>query len=234
MTVQLVGGCPTLQHLPIGSLKGFGTNPYGEPIFRVVWSESRYYLVGASHVEYDGDPANDRKLKQQGRDPNIVRRTVGYKWLPLYPGQPRWIMEMWKSPIGFTGCTKEQWDIYYRDPISNLSTLGPYPERGEYAECSGYPLSKIPTRDEIVRFIYFVKAGWNYNFAQKKQANDEALAKKEKDKFNQFEAQFKDAQQAFNNRPSNIRPGKRTSDQYRIGGSRPNLAPGFSTSREGA
>ena len=59
MIDTIVGNNRTPQHLPIGSLKVFGTNPYNETIFRVVWSESRYYLVGASHVEYDEDQATD-------------------------------------------------------------------------------------------------------------------------------------------------------------------------------
>jgi hypothetical protein len=229
MSVEIIGGhCPSLQQLPIGSLKNFGTNLYSDPIFRVVWSESRYYLVGANHREYDSDPVNDKQLKAAGKDINLIRETRGYRWLPLYPGHPRWILELWKSPLSFTGCTKEQWEIFYRDPVTNLLTLGPYPERGEYCQCS-VNLSRDPTREEVIRGIYLIKAGWNYNFAEKKQANDEALQKIEKSKFNEFEARFKDAQQAFNNRPSSLRPGKRTADNFKLKSIRPGLSPGFST-----
>lgn len=216
MSVELIGGtCPSLQQLPIGSLKFLGTNPYAEPMFRVVWSESRHYLVGAAHREYDGDPVNDKTLNRRGKDPNLTRETVGYKWLPLYPGRPRWVLEMWKSPMGFTGCTKEQWELMYRDPVSNLITLGPYPERGEYCQCS-VNLSKQPTREEVIKFIQLIRAGWGYSQSEKESANREALQKNEKAKVNQFQDMFKDAQQAFGNRPTNIRPGKRTKERVRI------------------
>lgn len=216
MSVELIGGhCPTLQQLPIGSLKGLGTNPYGEPIFRIVWSESRYYLVGATHREYNGDPLNDRELVMRGKDTNLARETKGYKWLPLYPGRPRWVLEMWKSPYGFTGCSKEQWEIMYRDPATNLITLGPYPERGEYCQCS-VNLSRQPTREEVMSKIQMIKAGWGYSFGQKKAANDEALSKSEKDKINRFTDMFKDAQQAFGNNPTSVRPGKRTKEKINI------------------
>lgn len=216
MSIEQIGGhCPNLQHLPIGSLKSLGTNPYAEPIFRVVWSESRYYLVGANHREYDNDPVNDKTLNLRGKDPNLVRERAGYKWLPLYPGKPRWILEMWKSPFGFTGCSKEQFELMYRDPITNLITLGPYPERGEYCQCS-VNLSKQPTREEVIKMIYLIKAGWNYTVAEKAAANRQTLEQNEKVKVNNFRDMFKDAQQAFNNNPSSIRPGKRTKERVRV------------------
>jgi len=216
MSVELIGGsCPSLQQLPIGSLKVMGCNPYGEPIFRVVWSESRYYMVGAAHREYDGDPASDKVLRMRGKDPNLTKEHVGYKWLPLYPGPGRWVLEMWKSPMGFTGCTKEQYELMYRDPVTNLITLGPYPSRGEYVQCS-VQLSPSPGREEILRKIELIKAGWNYSYAEKESANRAALEKSEKDKFNTFKDMFKDAQQAFNNNPSSVRPGKRTKEKYEI------------------
>lgn len=193
----------------------FGTNPYGDPMFRVIWSESRYYLVGAAHRIYDGNPVDDRTLQSRGKDPNLTREETGYRWLPLYPGRGRWVMEMWKSPFGFTGCTPEQYEILYRDPVTNLLTLGPYPTRGEYAECS-VQFQGLPSRDDVEKKIYLIKAGWNYSVAEKAAANREALQRSEKSKNDRFKDMFKDSQQAFNNNPVNIRPGKRTKEQVVI------------------
>lgn len=217
MPVEMIGGhCPTLQQLPIGSLKMFGMNPYGEAIFRVIWSESRYYLVGANHREYDNaGPANDKTIQLRGKDPNLNREYRGYKWLPLYPGSPRWIIEQWKSSTGFTGCSREQYELLYRDPVSNLLTLGPYPERGEYCECA-VNLSQSPTREEVFKKIYLIKAGWGFNYASHKAANDEAVAKTERDKYNTFKDMFLDSQQAFGNKPVNIRPGKKTKEKVEL------------------
>jgi hypothetical protein len=213
--IELIGGHnPTVQHLPIGSLKVFGTNPYGENIFRVVWSESRYYLVGASHVEYDGDPSNDAVVKAREKDPNVLRRTDGYKWLPLYPGPGRWVLEMWKSAMGFTGCTPEQYEINYRDPATLLLTLGPYPSRGEYCQCHTFPLE--PTFSQVAERIYLTKAGWNYTYLDHVAANKEMLEKKEKDAFSQFKDRFHDIRPAFGNRPTSMNPGKKSQNDIKI------------------
>lgn len=214
MIDTIIGHCPTVQNLPIGGLKIFGTNPYSEPMFRVIWSESRYYLVGASHTDYEGDPVNDKTLQLLNKDPNIQRRTVGYKWLPLYPGRGRWILEMWKSPFGFTGCTPEQYEIQYRDHNSGLLTLGPYPTRGEYTQC--HQFNTKPTRGQVETLIGMIKAGWNYSYAEKKVAHEQANEKEQKTKENNFRDMFLDSQQAFKNKPVNVRPGKRTADKIQI------------------
>lgn len=213
--MELIGGHDRKpQHLPIGSLKGFGTNPYAEAMWRVVWSESRYYMVGANHVEYDGDPATDKMLKIRQKDPNVTKREVGYKWLPLYPGKPGWVLELWKSPFAFTGCTPEQYEIQYRDPVTGLLTLGPYPTRGEYCQCMTFPTT--PTFTQVAEEIGKRRAGWGYTYNDHKAANQEMLEKKEKDKFKVFQDIFKDSQQAFGNRASSVRPNKRTKDKINV------------------
>jgi hypothetical protein len=218
MSLETVGGnCPTIQQLPIGSLKHHGHNPYGESMFRVVWSESRYYMVGACHTEYNGDPSPDRVVKAREKDPNVSRRTVGYKWLPLYPGKPRWVLEMWKSPIAFTGCTKEQYNIRYRDPITLLLTLGPYPERGEYCECQSRNWIGLgPGKDEVDLTINLIKAGWNHSYKEHENANKEMLKKREKDTYNQFKDRFQDARPAFGNRPASINPGRKSQNDIKM------------------
>jgi hypothetical protein len=117
--------------------------------------------------------------------------------------------------MGFTGCTREQYELSYRDAETGLCTLGPYPERGEYCECS-IQLPPEPTRESIIRIIYFIKAGWNYSYDEKKAANNKALEKIEKDKASQFADIFKDSQQAFNNKATSVRPGKKTADKVVI------------------
>ena len=216
MAIEVIGGyCPKVQHLPIGSLKVFGVNPYGESIFRVIWSESRYYLVGVAHREYDNSgPCSDATLMKREKDPHLDREVVGYKWLPLYPGYGHWVLEMWKSPFGFAGCSKEQYEILYRDPVTNLMTLGPYPERGEY--CQAHNFVNEPTFSQVSQLIYLTKAGWNYTYKDHEVANKEFLEKKEKDKIRIFSDMFKDSQQAFNNKPTSVRPGKRTKEKVEL------------------
>ena len=215
MSIETISGHnPTVQNLPIGSLKGFGENPYAEPLFRVVWSESRYYLVGASHVEYDGDPSSDRAVEARHKDPNVSRRTVGYKWLPLYPGRGRWILEMWKSPLAFTGCSPEDWEIKYRDSTTLLLTLGPYPSRGEYCQCHDF--KSEPTFSQVAEQIYWRKAGWSYTYADHVAANKQLLDKQEKDRVSRFKDIFQDARPAFGNRPTSMSPGRKSQNDIKI------------------
>lgn len=225
--MNLIGGSDKVpQHLPIGSLKGFGCNPYDEAMWRVVWSESRYYLVGANHVTHDGDPINDKELKVKGKD-NIFKEEMGYKWLPLYPGKPGWVLEMWKSPFQFTGCTPEQYEIAYRDPTSGILTLGPYPNRGEYTMSLQFPLT--PGFDQVALQINKIRAGWSYTYNDHVNANKQQLEAKEKEKVRIFKDIFKDAQQAFNNNPSSVRPGKRTKDKINFNRRVRNPQIGFQT-----
>lgn len=215
MSIELIGGHnPVVQHLPIGSLKLFGENPYSEPLFRVIWSESRYYLVGASHVEYDGDPSPDRVVKAREKDPNVVRRVNGYKWLPLYPGRGRWVLEMWKSAFGFTGCTPEDWNLQYRDPVTLLCTLGPYPSRGEYCQCCDFKTE--PTSSQVAEQIYLRKAGWSHTYADHVAANKAFLDKQEKGRVSRFEDIYRDARPAFGNRPTSMNPGKKSQNDIKV------------------
>lgn len=188
-------------------------------MFRVVWSESRFYLVGAEHHTYDesaGGASKDATVRQRQKDPNLDKVEVGYKWLPLYPGKGHWVLEMWKSAAGFTGCSPEQYEIQYRNPDTGLLTLGPYPSRGEYAQCHSYPSGYVPTYTEVCTRIQLIKKGWDYSVADHKIANEEALKYEELGKLNRMKDMFLDAQQAFKNKASSVRPGKRTKDDIRI------------------
>lgn len=206
------------QHLPIGSLKGFGSNPFNEAIFRVVWSESRFYLVGAEHTEYDesaGGASSDKVVRMRGKDPNLTRQKAEYKWLPLYPGVHGWVLECWKSAISFTGCaTRERYAEQFTDPKTGLLTLGPYPSRGEYSMC--HIFKETPGLTEVGNRINMIRAGWNYTYNDHLAANNEVMEKKEKDKLRNFTDFFLDAQQAFGNRPTNIRPGKKTKKDIKL------------------
>jgi hypothetical protein len=210
--IEVPGDGKKIQLLPIGSLKMFGCNPHGETIFRVVWSESRDYVVGADHHVYDGDPSNDATVRMRGKDPNVTRREFGYKRYPLYPARHCWILERWKSPTAATGCvTREQYIQRYSDPTTGLLTLGPFPERGEYYECFSFPSE--PGASVVYDVIGRVLAGERHSYNDHKLANQDFLEKKEKSKLSRFKDLFLDAQQAFGNGASNIRPGKRTKEK---------------------
>jgi len=91
------------------TLRRFGLNPWGEPLYRVVWSESRWKWVGGEF--HDGF--------------RVVRE---YRQVPMYRSTARWILEVWKP----TPVSPEQWARDEYCPISGLMKSGPYPYKGEY------------------------------------------------------------------------------------------------------
>jgi hypothetical protein len=87
----------------------FGTNPYGENLFRIVFSNSRTFIVAG---EWNSHP--DIPMERWGRTCAAEE--------PLYPQYPGlWILERWLPP----DISRERWDF-------ERSECGPYPERGDY------------------------------------------------------------------------------------------------------
>lgn len=142
------------------SLTGFGTNPHGDPVWRVVWAPSRYFLFGGKHVSHYGGTA-------------IACEWVGYKWLPLYAGMEHYVLERWLSPGQYmTGekdgtCTQEMWEQRHRDPETGLCSLGPYPSKGVYFGPMWEFTLGYPSFDAIEAAIHLIEAGDRYTKAEK-------------------------------------------------------------------
>jgi hypothetical protein len=211
MIDDIIGHNKPLQHLPIGSIKPFGTNMYDEAIWRVVWSDSRYALSGGKHHVYEGRPSKDNVVNALGKDPNQVREEIGYKWVPLYPGIHAWVLEQWRSPFGFTGMSPEAWAWQTKDPETGLLELGPYPSRGDYAHSYTFPA--VPGWSAVAMMIQMIEAGRNYSFAENKQAILKEQAIKQKDWSNNYDARAIDARPVGGIRPINLRPGKKSAHQ---------------------
>lgn len=86
-----------------------GTNPYGEPVFKLVWSTSEQMTIGGRWK--DG--------------------FVGYKHAPLVPGEPCWALLVWE-PAEVCAGSYEQWLRDYRDEETGLMQCGGYPHSGAY------------------------------------------------------------------------------------------------------
>jgi len=96
--------------IPMGR---FGENLFGEPLYRLVFSDSRTDLLG-------------------GKWPDGISN---YREVPRYPGiKGQWIMEKWQSAEDYAG-TRQQYELQQFDAESGLFTCGPYPYRGEYTYC---------------------------------------------------------------------------------------------------
>ena len=86
-----------------------GVNQYGEPIFKLVWSEGEQMIVGGKWK--DG--------------------FEGYKKAPLIPGEPCWAL-MVGEPSEVAGGSFESWQRDFRDEETGLMQVGGYPKYGAY------------------------------------------------------------------------------------------------------
>lgn len=94
-----------------------GTNQFGEPNFRCVWSGSRLGWIGGMWIEEGTEKFELRKVP---------------KYLPPWD---RWLIECYRPPE-FYG-SKWFWDFQtrVRNGFQTLPSLGPYPSRGDYELC---------------------------------------------------------------------------------------------------
>jgi hypothetical protein len=86
-----------------------GVNQYGEPIFKLVWSEGESMVIG-------------------GRWKNGF---AGYKRVCAVPGEPCWALMVWE-PAEVAGGSYESWNRDYRDEETGLLQCGGYPKYGGY------------------------------------------------------------------------------------------------------
>jgi hypothetical protein len=85
-----------------------GTNRYGEPIFKLVWSTEPRMIVGGRFA--DG--------------------FVGYRKRPAVPGPPCWALMIWESPESHGDPL--DWEFQYRQPSTGCLDVGSFPQRGRY------------------------------------------------------------------------------------------------------
>jgi hypothetical protein len=190
-------------------LHRFGPNPYGENLYRVVWSDSRKHMVGGTWNDYSGKPLDDRELAARGgRDPNLLRSVSEYRWIPLYPRFHGWVIEKWLSALEFCG-TPMSFEILQADTAGGLLPL-PYPHRGEYVESQKLLMGMEPNITLVAEIVHLIEKGRGLTINQKARGIKDNLEKSEAAHLSKVDDMWKEAQGAFNNRASNVHPGKRT------------------------
>lgn len=157
-----------LQTFPTIPMKRFGANLYDEPIFRIVWSDSRTDIAGGKWP--DG--------------------TCEYREVPRYPGIHAWILEQWKSPQDYAG-TPQQYNAAQWDAESGLLTCGPYPNRGEYIMCYTFPFP--PNTGMVEKIVTAIKLSRDLTPAEKQQGIMEPLEKQKTERENRFDSVFDNA-----------------------------------------
>ncbi len=167
-----------LRHYPGIDMSIYGQNPYGENLFRIVFSASRRSLVCGTFA--DG--------------------STGGRWMHLYAHLgPLWILERWLSPHAFTGgMTREKWD-------QTMSINGPFPDRGEYDLCHAFEACD-PTQANLDKLIMWINEGKNRRFDEIRSACADVYAQEDKDTGNMQDAVIRDALPAFGAAPM-IGPG---------------------------
>jgi hypothetical protein len=85
-----------------------GVNPYGEPVFRMVWSTLERTVIGGRWAH--------------GPD--------GYREVLIAGGEPCWLLMVWE-PREMQGSV-DAWEYDYRDEVTSYLQCGGYPKYGRY------------------------------------------------------------------------------------------------------
>ena len=100
-----------------------GTNPYGEPVFRLVWSTSEKMVIGG-------------RWEQTGFE--------GYKQVHAVTGQPCWALMVWEPREVFG--SPDMWELDYSD--GQYLACGGYPKYGRYRLLRKFFHQEIVTSEE--------------------------------------------------------------------------------------
>jgi hypothetical protein len=168
-----------------------GDNPFGEPMFRVVWGYDR---IVPMHGQWEKWAQYQGTLTDKYTDYSETRQftklessVIETRLVPKYLPGNCWHLEMWR-PTSEYG-TKEEWIKLVQEIIGGLTvdTSGPYPERGEYELC--YPLTHdgtsrgtpIPLVTDIVaELVQMIMHGRNtFSFVQRRSAIEQRVRREE-------------------------------------------------------
>jgi hypothetical protein len=133
----------------------YGSSPFGEPLFRLVWAPARMERSGGTFNDWrQGSTIESRRSGSAA----IIRRVAEVRWVPKYPALQCWIIERWMPASAAYG-TPEAW---YR-PITEGGTmtftesglipaLGAYPTEGDYEDI-GAEMHWLPTERHVTKAI---------------------------------------------------------------------------------
>lgn len=152
----------SVSQFPGIAMAGYGENLFGQPIYRLVFSDSRTDLLG-------------------GKWPDGA---CEYREVPRYPGiRGQWIMEKWVSAEEYAG-TREMYELQQFDADSGLYTCGPYPHRGEYTFC--HQFIGQPTEMQVGWAVYNNKISRDLTPGQRKEGIMTPLEKQQKEQDARF------------------------------------------------
>lgn len=146
-----------------------GLNRFGEPLFRLVWSNSRLGFVGGRFEDRD----------EHGY---LIREVLALRTMPKYLNPDRWIVEQWLAPERYG--SPEAWYKQTKEwgEEGNIAQMGPYPSRGDYELLS---VLETPQREfvQVERWIlegalWALRRAKQVSYAEGVRRRKEAAAKK--------------------------------------------------------
>jgi len=179
MSIQSIGEIPEPTHYPFPMAR-FGTNPYGENLFRIVFAPSVRTIVGGEF--------SDGYLGYRARP---AHRDVGQHW----------ILEKWISAYEHTGMDEETYNITYRG-TNGMIVTGPYPHRGIYHLCETFAGS--PGDGGIEKLVALILQAKKNDPVKNRIALRESVEKAERDEDAKRFDRVKDAMSAYGIRAANI------------------------------
>lgn len=151
-------------------MERFGLAKTGKPLYRVVWSDSRTYLLGGN---WEGGDFEMREVQ-------------------MYDDFHAWILEKWQSAEEFAG-PRELWDRKERDP--NMASLGPYPSEGEYVHVYTFPAE--PDHSMISIVVRAVEASRSLTPEERKRSIMDPLLARQRRNHARIDEIFDNSQPAF-------------------------------------
>ncbi len=159
-----------LQHYPLPTRR-FGLNPFGEPLYRIVFASSRRNLAGPA---WPGE--------------------TEFQWVPSYPAvKAAWVLERWHSAFEFTGMTRTSWDY------EMVERLGPYPARGEYSLVWEFNLGV--DADSLDKIVGVIEGRHRHSAQELRDFNAAEYAAEDKQTHAAVYGEIKESQRAWGSRP---------------------------------
>lgn len=190
MVLSTSSAVPEPSRYPI-SMSRFGTNPFGEPIFRLVYAPSVKKMIFGTDIK-----------GETGGHVRPAYRHIGEKW----------ILEKWISGQQATKMTPKEYEDYGpRDPQSGMLLEGPYPSTGLYDHCWTFDADTLQGGIEgaVEKIVGLINNGSKRSLAEIQAQNKELDAQKEKREADERFLRVRETESCFGIRPASVPGGPR-------------------------
>ena len=179
-----------------------GRNPFGLPLFRVVWGLDRIVKIFGDWEDWQEVQVGPLTNQKTIRLKSTVREL---REVPKYEPRECWHLERWCPPSDYG--SPEKWYEWGKEVVNGetLDTAGPFPSEGDYELCfsltrnglaTGEPIELISSVvEELVRALVASKN--NYTFAQRKAAIEQMRAAKDRVAVGRYEAVLRNGLRPF-------------------------------------